>query len=1053
MWYVECVTDGVTYTLLDLRNPIHSLEDPMLSLGANKTGSFTFTIYPNHPAFGHIKRLKSRVRVYRVMSSGQRKWLFTGRPVNSEDEFQMTGKVTCEGILALLLDSRIRPYDYSGTTRGYFTSLINSHNSFVRNSADLITLRAVAVLDSNDYIVRASSSYPRTLDELMSKTVNEMGGYLRVEEDEGVLYLDYLENLPHNTQKIRFGVNLTDFKRIKTCDGFFTALIPEGAVEESGEDDGESETRVSILHYCPATEPEDWQDRFRDYCTLSDGVYTFVTGDTAPVWQTETYYYGYDYVYDPDLVAEYGYIFAYDTWDDVTLPSNLYPKAMKALSQMTMTDEITVTAEDLSLSDETVASLHPGLVTISSGPHLDGDLDLMISEMTVPLLRPWEATFTIGGQIKTFTNSGAKEIKALEKKVEESRSYMDQLKEEIKDAKGLYSTTVTQQDGSVIHYWHNAPVLEDSLMIIQASTAGIHLTANGGSTWYGVNFNGRAILDMIYAVGIDAGYITTGSLNADLITAGRITDVTGNNYWDLDTGDFSMTGIATQAYANNAAASAANTLDGSLDQSEIFDRLTNNGTVQGLIMQNGQLYINASYINSGTLAAGLLRTGIITDAQHRNYWNLDTGDISIVASGQISDETLTAAKAYADEKDATNLAAAKTYADGTASSALSSSRSYTDALNNALTQLEIFNRLTNNGAAQGIVMQNGQLYINASFINTGTLLADLLVTGTIQDATGNNYWNLDNGEFHLSGLATETYADNAADSAATEAYDNAVADAEAYADSHDASNLSTAKSYADTKDAANLASSKQYADLQDTAILTSAKSYADSLDDALTQAEIFNRLTNNGAVQGIVMANGQLYINASYINSGTLNANLITAGYIVAGTVGGWAIEQNRIYRNTTLTVDGVEYVYQVGLQSANDESGTNNFLYVRRYKASQGVPSSASGWEYVSRMDKYGGVITSRLHARPSLQSGRTTITPSAANTPTSVKITFEQEMNAIPHVVATVNTDVPGTAVLGCGVTDVTAKSFKLWLTCTSTTTRTVHWIAHTDGANYTT
>jgi hypothetical protein len=56
--------------------------------------------------------------------------------------------------------------------------------------------------------------------------------------------------------------------------------------------------------------------------------------------------------------------------------------------------------------------------------------------------------------------------------------------------------------------------------------------------------------------------------------------------------------------------------------------------------------------------------------------------------------------------------------------------------------------------------------------------------------------------------------------------------------------------------------------------LTLAKAYAreavEALDGDLTQTEIFNRLTGNGAAQGLVLYDGQLYINASYIQSGTL---------------------------------------------------------------------------------------------------------------------------------------------------------------------------------------
>lgn len=58
--------------------------------------------------------------------------------------------------------------------------------------------------------------------------------------------------------------------------------------------------------------------------------------------------------------------------------------------------------------------------------------------------------------------------------------------------------------------------------------------------------------------------------------------------------------------------------------------------------------------------------------------------------------------------------------------------------------------------------------------------------------------------------------------------------------------------------------------------LAQAEAYADeavqALDTALTQEEVFNRLTDNGAMQGLYIDpnTGQIYINASYIRSGTL---------------------------------------------------------------------------------------------------------------------------------------------------------------------------------------
>lgn len=47
-------------------------------------------------------------------------------------------------------------------------------------------------------------------------------------------------------------------------------------------------------------------------------------------------------------------------------------------------------------------------------------------------------------------------------------------------------------------------------------------------------------------------------------------------------------------------------------------------------------------------------------------------------------------------------------------------------------------------------------------------------------------------------------------------------------------------------------------------------SAVDDLDAALTQEDIFNRLTNNGKAQGIYIENGDLYVNATYIKSGKL---------------------------------------------------------------------------------------------------------------------------------------------------------------------------------------
>lgn len=78
----------------------------------------------------------------------------------------------------------------------------------------------------------------------------------------------------------------------------------------------------------------------------------------------------------------------------------------------------------------------------------------------------------------------------------------------------------------------------------------------------------------------------------------------------------------------------------------------------------------------------------------------------------------------------------------------------------SMTQEEVFNKLTHNGEAQGIYMQNGQLYFSASYMKLGTLLADLIRAGLLQSKDGSFRFNLDTGEVSIGGYATSQEVQN-----------------------------------------------------------------------------------------------------------------------------------------------------------------------------------------------------------------------------------------------------------------------------------------------------
>lgn len=102
---------------------------------------------------------------------------------------------------------------------------------------------------------------------------------------------------------------------------------------------------------------------------------------------------------------------------------------------------------------------------------------------------------------------------------------------------------------------------------------------------------------------------------------------------------------------------------------------------------------------------------------------------------------------------ADNAQTAANNAQNTANNAIS----LIDILNKSLSQDEIFNRLTNNGANQGIYRdENGEIYINASYIKTGSIVADLIRSGILGSADGKIRINLDGGSMPVfnTGIST-----------------------------------------------------------------------------------------------------------------------------------------------------------------------------------------------------------------------------------------------------------------------------------------------------------
>lgn len=98
-----------------------------------------------------------------------------------------------------------------------------------------------------------------------------------------------------------------------------------------------------------------------------------------------------------------------------------------------------------------------------------------------------------------------------------------------------------------------------------------------------------------------------------------------------------------------------------------------------------------------------------------------------------------------------------------------------------------------------------------------------------------------------------------------------------------------------------------------------AQGLLDNYDDDFTQTKIFNRLTNNGATQGVYMSDGKLYLNATYLGVGTIadvtgtNSWNLKTGYFktTRGTIGGFTIDKYTISNDTlSLRSNGPHFLY-----------------------------------------------------------------------------------------------------------------------------------------------
>ncbi|WP_461197389.1 phage tail spike protein [Clostridioides difficile] len=191
---------------------------------------------------------------------------------------------------------------------------------------------------------------------------------------------------------------------------------------------------------------------------------------------------------------------------------------------------------------------------------------------------------------------------------------------------------------------------------------------------------------------LDADKINVGKVKGQYIEAKNLVVTDGNNQRTLNIDSFGNVHIGATTFTLKGK-SLESIIGGEIDditQFEIFNKLTNNGLTKGLYMVGNELYLNASYIRSGILEGKFINGRNLTVRDDDGYITLQV-----------------------DSNGKVNIRANEL--------SIGSKNNYESVLTND--QRAVFDALTGNRNC-GIYLSGNRLYINADYIDTGTILCD-----------------------------------------------------------------------------------------------------------------------------------------------------------------------------------------------------------------------------------------------------------------------------------------------------------------------------------------
>lgn len=324
------------------------------------------------------------------------------------------------------------------------------------------------------------------------------------------------------------------------------------------------------------------------------------------------------------------------------------------------------------------------------------------------------------------------------------------LGETLANASGLYHTEAKQPDGSTVYYLHDKPTTGQSKIIYKVTASGIGISTDAGKTYAtGLSADGNAVLNRIYAIGINADYLTTG----------RISSKNGNSFIDLDTEEANLklgnkstvggkviatTDVAASKTVTKYATSTSNTTAptsgwqdscpprkaGSYIWFKIITVMQSGAQIESMpsCISGADGKDGAAGSRGPAGPAGVNGTngkdGRGIKSSIPEYYLSTTPSAVTGGSWSTSVPAWSSGKYYWQRLHITWSDGGTSYTDPVFNSALTSAnqnaKTAVDTVN-GLDQKKVFNLLTDNGRIKGLFTQDSQLFVNADYIGSGSI--------------------------------------------------------------------------------------------------------------------------------------------------------------------------------------------------------------------------------------------------------------------------------------------------------------------------------------------